>query len=152
MISVELNVTERNPTYELNLTDSNSSQDIGISERVPKYVGARAYCTPTDDGAIITLTDYEGTTQVEIKNGRSQLNDEDYKIIAKTVLDLINNELESDVFMQKEIYDSNKNGIVDNAELVNGYSVEKDVPENALFTDTQYESLTSTMIDSICEL
>lgn len=34
------------------------------------------------------------------------------------------------------IYDKNGNGIVDNAEKVNGHTVEKDVPADAKFTDT----------------
>ena len=39
-------------------------------------------------------------------------------------------------FMKITIYDTTKNGIVDNAEKVNGHTVELDVPTNALFTDT----------------
>lgn len=41
--------------------------------------------------------------------------------------------------MSTETYDINKNGIVDNAEKVNGHSVYKDVPSDALFTDTVYD-------------
>ena len=41
--------------------------------------------------------------------------------------------------MTKEIYDTNNNGVVDNAEKVNGYTVEKAVPSNAVFTDTVYD-------------
>ena len=40
--------------------------------------------------------------------------------------------------MLKSIYDKNNDGIVDNASLVNGHSVESDVPPNAKFTDTVY--------------
>ena len=36
-------------------------------------------------------------------------------------------------------YDKNGDGIVDNAELVNGFSVESNVPANAKFTDTIFE-------------
>lgn len=49
-------------------------------------------------------------------------------------------------------YDANRNGIVDNAESVNGYTVESNVPQNAEFTDTKYDTLTSLMIDDICDL
>ena len=40
--------------------------------------------------------------------------------------------------MLKGVYDQNNNGIVDNAEKVNGFTVGKSVPSNALFTDTVY--------------
>lgn len=39
-------------------------------------------------------------------------------------------------FMRVSLYDSNHNGVVDNAEKVNGKTVECDVPANAKFTDT----------------
>ena len=41
--------------------------------------------------------------------------------------------------MTKEVYDQNDNGIVDNAEKVNGHNVYKDVPADAQFTDTVYD-------------
>lgn len=39
-------------------------------------------------------------------------------------------------FMKKSVYDTNDSGVVDNAEKVNGKTVESDVPANAVFTDT----------------
>jgi hypothetical protein len=44
--------------------------------------------------------------------------------------------------MRKEVYDQNGNGTVDNAELVNGHTVETDVPAGAVFTDTTYVEAT----------
>lgn len=44
--------------------------------------------------------------------------------------------------MLKSVYDTNGNGIVDNAEKVGGHTVGKDVPEDAVFTDTTYENAT----------
>jgi hypothetical protein len=41
--------------------------------------------------------------------------------------------------MHTDVYDTNKNGVVDNAEKVNGHSVYKDVPSDAVFTDTVYD-------------
>lgn len=41
--------------------------------------------------------------------------------------------------MNKSVYDTNNNGIVDNAEKVNNLTVEKAVPANAVFTDTVYD-------------
>lgn len=46
--------------------------------------------------------------------------------------------------MLKSVYDTNGNGIVDNAEKVNGHTVEKDVPEDAAFTDTTYDAATAS--------
>ena len=50
--------------------------------------------------------------------------------------------------MKKEVYDTNDNGIVDNAEKVNNHIVLKDVPADAVFTDTvfsgNYNDLTNT--------
>ena len=45
--------------------------------------------------------------------------------------------------MRKEVYDQNGNGTVDNAERVNGHTVESDVPDGAVFTDTTYSEATS---------
>lgn len=42
--------------------------------------------------------------------------------------------------MMKETYDTNNNGIVDNAQKVNDHTVESDVPAGAVFTDTTYTS------------
>lgn len=46
--------------------------------------------------------------------------------------------------MKKTTYDVNENGIVDNAEKVNGHIVESDVPAGAKFTDTTYDVATQT--------
>ncbi|VUZ25700.1 Uncharacterised protein [Acetobacterium wieringae] len=46
--------------------------------------------------------------------------------------------------MKKAVYDANENGIVDNAEKVNGHTVESDVPAGAKFTDTTYAVATQT--------
>ena len=40
--------------------------------------------------------------------------------------------------MRTEVYDINQNGVVDDAEKVNGHTVGTDVPANAVFTDTTY--------------
>lgn len=45
--------------------------------------------------------------------------------------------------MARSIYDTNANGIVDNAEKVNGFAVRAYVPPDAIFTDTIYEHPTS---------
>ena len=44
--------------------------------------------------------------------------------------------------MSKVVYDTNNSGVVDNAELVNGLTVETAVPIGAVFTDTIYDDTT----------
>ncbi|HAE24041.1 MAG TPA: hypothetical protein DCG33_01765 [Prevotellaceae bacterium] len=44
--------------------------------------------------------------------------------------------------MYTSVYDTDADGIVDNAERVNGHTVEKDVPADAKFTDTVYDDTT----------
>lgn len=74
--------------------------------------------------ATITITDKNGTTTAQISDGVDGQGSDD---------------------MLKETYDANNNGIVDNAEKVNNHTVNSDVPENAVFTDTTYsEATTST--------
>lgn len=53
--------------------------------------------------------------------------------------------------MTKAIYDTNGNGIVDNAEKVNGHTVGTDVPVNAKFTDTIYSHPTNHPASMITE-
>lgn len=50
--------------------------------------------------------------------------------------------------MLKSVYDQNGNGIVDNAEKVNGFTVEANVPAGAKFTDTTYSEITTAEIDT----
>lgn len=46
--------------------------------------------------------------------------------------------------MLKSVYDTNGDGIVDNAEKVNGHTVGVDVPADAKFTDTTYGAFSTT--------
>lgn len=46
--------------------------------------------------------------------------------------------------MMKAIYDSNGDGVVDNAAKVNGHTVNADVPSGAKFTDTTYSEATTS--------
>ena len=46
--------------------------------------------------------------------------------------------------MLKSVYDTNGNGIVDNAEKVGGFTVGVSVPADAKFTDTTYTNATSS--------
>jgi hypothetical protein len=50
--------------------------------------------------------------------------------------------------MLKATYDTDGNGIVDNAEKVNNHTVGTDVPANAVFTDTTYTAGTGISISN----
>ena len=52
--------------------------------------------------------------------------------------------------MLKSIYDTNSNGIVDNAEKVNNLTVETAVPIDAVFTDTVYDD--TALSDRVSDL
>ena len=64
----------------------------------------------------ITITDKDGEHTATINDGQDGSGD-----------------------MTKSVYDTDDNGIVDNAEKVNNHTVNKDVPSNAVFTDTVYD-------------
>ena len=51
----------------------------------------------------------------------------------------------TEIFMLKSLYDMNDNNIVDNAEKVNGHTVEVNVPEDAVLTDTKYDIATESI-------
>ena len=65
----------------------------------------------------LTITDATGTHTTEIRDGNDGSGTGD---------------------MLKATYDTNDNGVVDNAEKVNNHTVNSDVPANAVFTDTTY--------------
>jgi hypothetical protein len=111
------------------------------------------------DTATITIIDKDGTTTTEIKDGEDGSNGQDGfsptvttskegKTTTITITD-VNGEHTATILdgqdgqgtgdMLKSTYDTNDNGIVDNAEKVNNHTVEKDVPSNAVFTDTIYD-------------
>lgn len=47
-----------------------SSKGVKVSDpTMPKYVGARAVVTREEDGSLITLSDYKGTTQAMVYDG-----------------------------------------------------------------------------------
>ena len=56
-----------------------------------------------------------------------------------SAIDLSGYETKLEAAATVAIYDSTGNGIVDNAEKVNSHTVDKDVPSNAVFTDTIYD-------------
>ena len=77
--------------------------------------------------ATITITDKDGTTTAEIRDGEDGSGTGD---------------------MLKSTYDTDNNGIVDNAEKVNNHTVLSDVPADAVFTDTTYTAGTGISISA----
>lgn len=75
----------------------------------------------------MTITDVNGTSTATILDGEDGTGSGD---------------------MKKATYDSNDNGIVDNAERVNNHTVLSDVPANAVFTDTTYTAGTGIAINN----
>jgi len=71
---------------------------------------------------ILTITDATGPHETEIQDGIGD--------------------------MEKSVYDTDNDGIVDNAEKVNGYYVNCDVPSDAVFTDTTYTAGTGISISA----
>lgn len=82
------------------------------------------------------------TAQLPVMDGHTHTN--------KAILDKITTgtkasyDLDGFGDMKKTTYDADENGIVDNAEKVNGHTVESDVPSGAKFTDTTYAVATQT--------
>lgn len=74
---------------------------------------------------------------LENHNSRISENNEDLTAILNAINNLGPSSGNGD--MLKSNYDTNNDGIVDNAEKVNGHTVYSDVPANAKFTDTVYD-------------
>ena len=107
-----------NPTFTINL-DENKQIEFNLNggarglQGIQGIAGVSPIVTLDKQGSnlTITVTDAEGTKSETITPG--------------------------DMF--KSTYDTNNNGRVDNADRVNNHTVEKDVPSNAVFTDTVYD-------------
>lgn len=68
-----------------------------------------------------------------------------------TVGTAVSYDLDSFGDMKKSVYDSTGNGVVDNAEKVNGLTVQTAVPLNAIFTDTVYTPPSTYSADIITD-
>lgn len=125
------NVSKLGSTATISITDKNGTTTAEISDGTNGIDGKDGKDgTDGQDGyspsasvskvgkiATITITDENGTTTCEIRDGEDGQGSGD---------------------MLKSTYDTDNNGIVDNAEKVNNHTVLSDVPANAVFTDTTY--------------
>lgn len=89
------------------------------------------FCTFTDDDAAQNLAVDDKVKAIVLNDGQ------DYYI-------QLGYSGGGDGDMKKSVYDTNNNGIVDNAEKVNNHTVNKDVPSDAQFTDTTYNDATTS--------
>lgn len=70
--NIKLEVSSNQSVVALGIISSNQrTVTLGADGGNPYYVGARAYVTQTDNGAVVTITDKEGTTTAAINNGET---------------------------------------------------------------------------------
>ena len=68
-MATKVSVSDNSVKLSLSATTRSSSRSVGVEGGSPYYVGARAYVTQTDNGAIVTVVDKDGTTTATILNG-----------------------------------------------------------------------------------
>lgn len=115
-------------------TGENAPKNGAYRNVILEYEANGALYIYSSDGipAKVNNSGFAGVSQVNGKSGDVTLNAAD--VGALSLSDAQTN------YMQKAIYDTNNNGIVDNAEKVNTHTVLTDVPSGAVFTDTTYSA------------
>ena len=115
-----ITITDKNGTTTAQISDGTDGRDgVDGQDGTDGVDGYSPTVTMTKQGKVttLTITDKDGAHTTEIKDGQDGSGTGD---------------------MLKATYDTNDNGIVDNAEKVNNHTVLTDVPANAVFTDTTY--------------
>lgn len=130
-------VVKENTTATITITDKNGTTTASISDGtdgIDGTDGVSPVVSMEKQGKVttLTITDATGTHTTEIIDGNDGSGTGD---------------------MLKATYDTNDNGVVDNAEKVNNHTVETDVPADAVFTDTTYTAgtgidITGTVISN----
>ncbi len=92
----------------------------------------------TNTGSLIKWDTNDGTFKV-LADGNPQIPAEHYELWHA------GNFAKAD-YLDKASYDSNGNGMIDNADKINNLTVETSVPQGALFTDTVYDD-TNILLD-----
>lgn len=122
-------------TYTITYTDSTTStfNVYNGSNGANGTDGVSPTITTSKVGKVttLTITDAQGTHTATINDGADGSGSGD---------------------MLKATYDTNENGVVDNAEKVNNHTVNADVPSNAVFTDTTYTAGTNISISANNEI
>lgn len=68
-MAINLNVSENQVQVPLRVSGGGLTRTISPDDGNPYYVGARAYVTQTENGAVITVIDKDGTTTATVLNG-----------------------------------------------------------------------------------
>lgn len=69
-MAINLNVSENQVQVPLRVSGGGGlTRTISPDDGNPYYVGARAYVTQTENGAVITVIDKDGTTTATVLNG-----------------------------------------------------------------------------------
>ena len=150
--------------YKVTITNDTCDIPIEVLKKGKMTIGVYAYETNNDelvlryspspdiihvfDGSYVKDAQNSSTpTPTEIEQIEQQLQSKQDKLISSENIKTLNGNsilghgdlsLAGAGDMEKRIYDTNDNGIVDNAEKVNNHTVECDVPANAVFTDTVF--------------
>lgn len=122
------NVSKSGNTATISITDKNGTTSATVSDGTNGTNGTNGTdgfsptITSSKSGktTTLTITDINGTTTATILDGEDGYGSGD---------------------MLKSVYDTDNDGIVDNAEKVNNHTVGCDVPSDAVFTDTTYSNL-----------
>lgn len=124
-------------------THDNTKQDVLSFDNEPTQNSANPVKSGgvyAADAALATAIQNEANTARASENAlQGRMNTAEGNITSLgTAVDTINN-TSLPAKMDKSVYDSNGDGVVDNAKKVNNHTVDKDVPSNAVFTDTVYD-------------
>lgn len=74
---IPINVSDSAVRIPLGIKSGSATRSVNTDAGNPYYVGARAYVTQTENGAVITIIDKDGTTIATITNGISGTDGQD---------------------------------------------------------------------------
>lgn len=66
---IPVSISDNTIQIPLTIAESLIRSQAGADTGSPYYVGARAYVTQTEEGAVITIVDKDGTTTATVLNG-----------------------------------------------------------------------------------
>lgn len=72
-MAINLDISDNRERIPLSVQSNTRLRSVNADNGSPYYVGARAYVTQTDNGAVVTVIDKDGTTTATILNGQDGL-------------------------------------------------------------------------------
>ena len=75
--NIPIKVSDSAARIPLGIRGRSVTRSVNTDAGNPYYVGARAYVTQTENGAVITITDKDGTTIATINNGATGVDGRD---------------------------------------------------------------------------